>query len=80
MLNTMNINCESIPVEIFDENHKKIGEADSISRASKICKMRTSTGIWRYLFIKAVSKGSNRVKGVPSKMTGKRFHFKLKQI
>lgn len=73
---------DSISVEILDSDHHIIGYADSISKASRICHINRNQSVWDYLFKKTALKRvvrTNKAVGVKSKITGKRFHFKLKQ-
>lgn len=61
-------------VEIFNEERKSLGIVFSLHEAAKKCKIKHSSCIWRYLFIKRkFSKAP-----VKSTITGKRYHFKLK--
>lgn len=71
--------ASNFPVEILDEDKKHIKDVDSLYAARKYCNIRDEGAVWRYLFIKTTRKHSNRKRGILSKATGKRYHFKLKQ-
>lgn len=71
--------CDNIEVEIQDQDFKRIGDAVSLAKAARQCYINHPQKIWRYLFVKSPKRESrNRTNGIKS-ITGKRFHFKLKQ-
>ncbi len=71
---------DRIEVEVQDHNFVKIRDADSIGKAAKMCYINNPQKIWRYLFIKSPKRESkNRINGIKA-TTGKRFHFKLKEV
>lgn len=66
----------NIEVDIFNEDKVKIGYAPSLAKAARMCYIHSAASIWSYLY------KANKVRekpGVSSRITGKRFHFKLKQ-
>lgn len=68
---------DNIEIEIYNEDWQKIRESNSIRKAARDLFIRHDSSIWRYLYI------GNKVRekrGVKSKLTGKRYHFKLKQV
>ncbi len=78
--NRCTILSDNIEVEIQDHNFVKVGDAVSLNKAARMCYINNSQKIWRYLFIKSPKRESkNRISGIKA-MTGKRFHFKLKEI
>ena len=70
--------ANKFPLEVLDEDKKHLKDVDSIGAASRYCNLKDSTGVWQYLFIKQKTNRGSRTKGVLSKVTGKRYHFKLK--
>lgn len=71
--------ADKFPVEIFNEKKEKVQDAASINEAARICRIKSTSCIWNYLFIKRTRKQSAIFTGVRSPITGKRYHFKLKQ-
>lgn len=67
---------DNIPVEIYDEQHHKVGEENSIYKASRKCFIQRPKNIWNYLYKKSELRRSRGIKST----TGKRFHFKLKSV
>lgn len=65
-----------VPVEAFDLDWKSVGDFPSIKKAASRLYINSYSCIWKYLY------HGNKVRekrGVKSKVTGKIYHFKLKQ-
>jgi len=68
---------DRVEVEILDENHRKVGEANSLDKAARMCYIKNSSSVWSYLF------RGNKLRdkrALTSPVTGKKFRFKIKEL